>query len=69
MLKVLRPGGWLLGESSLFDRHISMHKGDFIDDMQAVKNHATLVWYRVLGDPEATGRYAGRQRRTVVVRL
>jgi hypothetical protein len=46
-----------------------MHKGDFIDDMQAVKNHATLVWYRVLGDPEATGRYAGRQRRTVVVRL
>jgi hypothetical protein len=67
LIEALRPGGWIMGQSSLLDRWLRLHKTDLISDLRQMRPDKVLTW-KIEGDPDATGRLAPK-RRTVVLWL
>lgn len=63
MKRILRPGGYLYGQSGLLTRIVKLSKGDFVEDL---KHQETAILYRIAGDPDATGQYATNRRAVVI---
>lgn len=67
LLKALRPGGWLMGQSGVWLHRIRLHKTDMIADARRLPPDSRVIW-RIAGNPDETGHHASN-RRTVVLWL